>query len=98
MFKPLSAFMGIRYVRAKRRNHFISFISLLSMCGIGLGVAVLITVLSVMNGFDKELKDRIFGHDAPCHGHGRRGRASGLARSARSAGQRSCHCRSYSFC
>lgn len=61
MFKPLSAFIGLRYVRAKRRNHFISFISLLSMMGIGLGVAVLITVLSVMNGFDKELKERILG-------------------------------------
>jgi lipoprotein-releasing system permease protein len=61
MFKPLSVFIGLRYVRAKRRNHFISFISLLSMLGIGLGVAVLITVLSVMNGFDKELKERILG-------------------------------------
>lgn len=61
MFKPLSAFIGLRYVRAKRRNHFISFISLLSMLGIGLGVTVLITVLSVMNGFDKELKERILG-------------------------------------
>lgn len=61
MFKPLSIFMGTRYLRAKRRNHFISFISLLSMLGIGLGVAVLITVLSVMNGFHKELKDRILG-------------------------------------
>ncbi len=61
MFKPLSLFMGLRYVRAKRRNHFISFISLISMLGIGLGVAVLITVISVMNGFDKELKGRILG-------------------------------------
>lgn len=61
MFKPLSAFIGLRYVRAKRRNHFISFISLLSMAGIALGVAVLLVVLSVMNGFDKELKDRILG-------------------------------------
>jgi lipoprotein-releasing system permease protein len=61
MFKPLSIFMGTRYVRAKRRNHFISFISLLSMLGIALGVAVLIIVLSVMNGFDKELKERILG-------------------------------------
>lgn len=61
MFKPLSAFIGLRYVRAKRRNHFISFISLLSMLGIALGVAVLITVLSVMNGFDKEVKERILG-------------------------------------
>ncbi len=61
MFKPLALFIGLRYVRAKRRNHFISFISLVSTLGIGLGVAVLITVLSVMNGFDKELKTRILG-------------------------------------
>lgn len=61
MFKPLSLFIGLRYVRAKRRNHFISFISLISILGIALGVTVLITVLSVMNGFDKELKDRILG-------------------------------------
>ncbi|MFI4956835.1 MAG: lipoprotein-releasing ABC transporter permease subunit [Gammaproteobacteria bacterium] len=61
MFKPLALFIGLRYVRAKRSNHFISFISLVSTLGIGLGVAVLITVLSVMNGFDKELKTRILG-------------------------------------
>ena len=60
MFKPLSACIGLRYTRAKRRNHFISFISLASMLGIALGVAVLITVLSVMNGFDYEIKDRLF--------------------------------------
>jgi len=61
MFKPFEAFIGLRYVRAKRRNHFISFISLISMLGIALGVTALITVLSVMNGFEKELKDRILG-------------------------------------
>ena len=61
MFKPFEAFVGLRYVRAKRRNHFISFISLTSMLGIALGVTALITVLSVMNGFEKELKDRILG-------------------------------------
>ncbi len=54
-------FIGLRYTRAKRRNHFISFISLISMCGIGLGVAALIVVLSVMNGFQKELRTRILG-------------------------------------
>jgi len=54
-------FIGLRYTRAKRRNHFISFISLTSMCGIALGVAALIVVLSVMNGFQKELRDRILG-------------------------------------
>ena len=61
MFKPLSVFIGLRYVRAKRRNHFISFISLISIMGIALGVWALITVLSVMNGFEKELRDRILG-------------------------------------
>jgi lipoprotein-releasing system permease protein len=52
-------FIGLRYTRAKRRNHFISFISLISMLGIALGVAALITVLSVMNGFQKEVRARI---------------------------------------
>jgi len=61
MFRPFSWCIGLRYTRAKRRNHFISFISLVSIIGIALGVTVLITVLSVMNGFDKELKDRILG-------------------------------------
>ena len=61
MFKPVEVFIGLRYVRAKRRNHFISFISLTSMLGVGLGVMALITVLSVMNGFEKELTDRILG-------------------------------------
>ncbi len=61
MFKPFEAFIGLRYVRAKRRNHFISFISLTSMLGVALGVMALITVLSVMNGFEKELKERILG-------------------------------------
>jgi lipoprotein-releasing system permease protein len=54
-------FVGMRYTRAKRKNHFISFISLTSMIGIGLGVAALIVVLSVMNGFQKELRTRILG-------------------------------------
>ncbi len=61
MFKPLSVYIGLRYVRAKRRNHFISFISLISIVGIALGVWALITVLSVMNGFEKELRERILG-------------------------------------
>ena len=59
MFYPLSLFIGLRYTRAKRKNHFISFISIVSMLGIALGVMVLIVVLSVMNGFDKEIKSRI---------------------------------------
>ncbi len=61
MFKPLSLFVGLRYTRARRRNHFISFISLTSIIGLALGVMVLITVLSVMNGFDHELRQRILG-------------------------------------
>lgn len=61
MFKPLEAFIALRYTRARRRNHFISFISLTSMLGITLGVLALITVLSVMNGFEKEIRERILG-------------------------------------
>jgi len=60
MFKPAALFIGLRYTRAKRRNHFISFISLVSMIGIALGITVLITVLSVMNGFDREIQKRVF--------------------------------------
>jgi ABC-type lipoprotein release transport system permease subunit len=51
--------IGLRYTRAKRRNHFISFISMISMGGMALGVAALIVVLSVMNGFQEELRTRI---------------------------------------
>ncbi len=61
MYRPLEMFIGLRYTRAKRRNHFISFISLTSMVGIALGVTALITVLSVMNGFENELRQRILG-------------------------------------
>ena len=61
IFQPLSVAIGLRYLKAKRRNHFISFISLTSMAGIAVGVAILITVISVMNGFEKELRDRILG-------------------------------------
>lgn len=61
MFKPLELFVGLRYIRAKRRNQFISFISFSSMAGIALGVTALITVLSVMNGFVTELRERILG-------------------------------------
>lgn len=56
MFRPFYAFIATRYTRVKRKNHFISFISLTSVIGIALGVSVLITVLSVMNGFNKEIR------------------------------------------
>jgi lipoprotein-releasing system permease protein len=54
-------FIGLRYTRAKRRNHYISFISLTSLLGITLGMTALITVMSVMNGFQKEIRTRILG-------------------------------------
>jgi len=61
MFRPLPLFVGLRYFRAKRRNQFISFISFMSMVAIAIGVMALITVLSVMNGFQNELRARILG-------------------------------------
>ena len=60
MFKPLSLYMGLRYMRSRKSNHFVSFISFTSLFGIALGVMVLITVLSVMNGFDAEIHQRFF--------------------------------------
>lgn len=72
MYRFLPFFIGLRYTRAKRRNHFISFISMTAMLGMILGVAVLILVLSVMNGFDRELRERILGMipHASIHTHG----------------------------
>ena len=61
MFRPLSLYIGARYTRAKRRNYFVSFISLTSMIGLALGVLVMILVLSVMNGFDHEMRTRVLG-------------------------------------
>jgi lipoprotein-releasing system permease protein len=59
MFKPIPVAIGLRYLRAKRRNGFISFISLASILGIALGVAALITTLAVMSGFQQEIRDRM---------------------------------------
>ena len=59
MFKPIPVAIGLRYLRAKRRNGFISFISMASILGIALGVTVLITTLSVMSGFQREIRDRM---------------------------------------
>ncbi|TWH64510.1 lipoprotein-releasing system permease protein [Azomonas agilis] len=61
MFRPLSVYIGSRYTRARRRTLFVSFISLTSMTGLALGVLVMILVLSVMNGFDREMRDRVLG-------------------------------------
>ena len=59
--QPYELFIGLRYTRAKQRSRFISFISLVSVIGIALGITVLITVLSVMNGFQREVRTRILG-------------------------------------
>lgn len=61
MFQPLSAYIGLRYTKAKKDNHFISFISLASVIGIALGIIVLITVLSIMNGYVKGIQERHLG-------------------------------------
>ncbi|MBD9414494.1 lipoprotein-releasing ABC transporter permease subunit [Pseudomonas sp. PDM16] len=61
MFRPLPFFIGLRYTRARRRSLFVSFISLTSIIGLALGVLVMIVVLSVMNGFDREMRDRVLG-------------------------------------
>ncbi|MGN6113409.1 MAG: lipoprotein-releasing ABC transporter permease subunit [Luteimonas sp.] len=59
MFKPVPVAIGLRYLRAKRRNGFISFISMASILGIAIGVAALITTLAVMTGFQREIRDRM---------------------------------------
>ena len=61
MYQPYQFFLGFRYTRARRKNHFISFISAISMLGIMVGVMALIVVMSVMNGFHKEIRERILG-------------------------------------
>ena len=79
MFKPLELFIGQRYTHSRRRNRFISFISFASMLGIMLGVMVLITILSIMNGFEKELRSRILGVVAHVTVSGTDGKLSGWA-------------------
>jgi len=67
MINPVELFVGLRYLRAKRRTRFVSFITLISLLGIALGVAALIVILSVMNGFEGELRTRLLSMSA--HGH-----------------------------
>lgn len=64
MLNPVELFVGLRYLRAKRRTKFVSFITLISLIGIALGVAALIVILSVMNGFEGELRDRLLAMSA----------------------------------
>ena len=64
MLNPVELFVGLRYLRAKRRTRFVSFITLISLAGIALGVAALIVILSVMNGFEGELRNRLLSMSA----------------------------------
>ncbi len=64
MLNPVELFIGLRYLRAKRRTRFVSFITLISLLGISLGVAALIVILSVMNGFEGELRSRLLSMSA----------------------------------
>jgi lipoprotein-releasing system permease protein len=64
MLNPVELFVGLRYLRAKRRTQFVSFITLISLVGIALGVAALIVILSVMNGFEGELRNRLLSMSA----------------------------------
>lgn len=74
MINPVELFVGLRYLRAKRRTRFVSFITLISLLGIALGVAALIIIMSVMNGFEGELRGRLLSMSA----HGSVSDASGV--------------------
>jgi len=75
MINPVELFVGLRYLRAKRRTRFVSFITLISLLGIALGVAALIVILSVMNGFEGELRGRLLSMSA----HGTVASADGVS-------------------
>ncbi len=77
MFRPLEAFLGLRYLRARRRNQFVSFISLMSLLGGMVGVAARIVVVSVMNGFENELRQRLLSMTAHAVVTGPDGRMTG---------------------
>ncbi len=81
MFHPLSVFVGLRYVRARPTKFFVSFITWVSLVGVCVGVAALIVILSVMNGFESELRERLLSLErsgahtaAPVEATGRRRR------------------------
>jgi lipoprotein-releasing system permease protein len=67
MFQPLSLFIGLRYVRSRQHKFFVSLITWVSLAGVSLGVAALIVILSVMNGFEGELRDRLLALGAQAH-------------------------------
>src|SRR5215475_1552573 len=65
MFHPLAIYVGLRYVRARSTRFFVSFITWASLIGVCVGVAALIVILSVMNGFESELRDRLLSLSSP---------------------------------
>ncbi len=65
MFHPLPLYIGLRYARARAHRYFVSFITWVSLAGVSVGVAALIVILSVMNGFESELRDRLLALTAP---------------------------------
>jgi len=65
MFHPLPIYVGLRYVRARSTRFFVSFITWASLIGVCVGVAALTVILSVMNGFESELRDRLLSLSAP---------------------------------
>jgi lipoprotein-releasing system permease protein len=67
MFLPLPVFIGLRYVRSRQHKFFVSLITWVSLAGVSLGVAALIVILSVMNGFEGELRDRLLALGAQAH-------------------------------
>lgn len=87
MLRPYELAIALRYVRSRNKNRFISFISVISMAGIALAVAVLIMVLSVMNGFEAEVRDRILQIVAHASISGLDGRISDWRSLAAVAGQ-----------
>src|ERR1700746_2523618 len=103
MFHPLPIYVGLRYVRARSTRFFVSFITWASLIGVCVGVAALIVILSVMNGFESELRDRLLSLSAPVRvtatglsapraagaRHSGRHRGGGLRRGAGPGGTRS---------
>ena len=71
---PFELFIGLRYLKAKRKSTFISMITFISTAGVALGVMALIIVLAVMTGFEEDLKEKILGHQCPCGGRPKRRR------------------------
>lgn len=73
MFVPVEGFIGWRYTRARRRTRFVSLISAISIGGVALGIAALVTILSIMNGFEREMRTRLLGLAAHLVVEGRAG-------------------------